>query len=210
MGGLCRRHLDGQALTIDELVAIVGTLGRVWRAHRRRRWPDGLKDVYASTLLDFRSAVAPKLDAGCIDCISASPSDIRGLAKFLARVARRSSFTTAPRARQVTFDLAPAVYHFTAEEPLQKPVREQAPLLVDTVVEVEPPGDWQSQGLASIRTMIELMHSNLGQQTDKNGDQIMKVMNAITQLQEDWCEHKQETNNELEQLWAALASKGAT
>ena len=89
--GECRRSNDGTPLDIDELVSITGTIGKIWRRHRRRKWPHGLKDTLATLLLELRVAIAPSLEKDVVAQVWESPGDVRGLVQFLAAVAQRKS-----------------------------------------------------------------------------------------------------------------------
>jgi len=124
-----RRRSDGESLTVDEMVLMMGTLGKMWRRYRRRRWPDTMKDSFGALLLEFRSTLAPRLDAGCAKCVGESPSDIRGLTKFLASLACRM-----PTPRRVHFDLEVATHCFDMDEPISRadPPHQQSALDLKT------------------------------------------------------------------------------
>ena len=89
-----RRQLDGTAMTTDELFAITGSIGKIWKQYWRRAWPDGLKDTIASLLLELRWALPPLAGIDSSTNLDRTRSDIRGLAEFLAAVVTRKEVTT--------------------------------------------------------------------------------------------------------------------
>ena len=114
------RQLDGSELSVDEIFLITGSLGKLWRGHRRRKWPGDTKDAFAGLLLGLRDVLMPKMDAGCVKCIHESRSDIRGIAQFLAAVARRGETvkqgSTIKNSRRVHFAPLPNSPHHAGRD----------------------------------------------------------------------------------------------
>ena len=80
---------DGTTLDTDELFGLAGSLGRLWKQHRRRLLPNGIRDIFADLLLALRYELVPSGELSAFANLNRSRSDVGGLAELLKAVAAR-------------------------------------------------------------------------------------------------------------------------
>ena len=91
----------------DSLFLVAGSLGRLWRKHRRTL-PTDVRHAYAQLLLELRLEVLPSTDMDAVSNVGRSRYDIRGVSELLKVLASRPndsvrSTHVTPKVRRVTF-----------------------------------------------------------------------------------------------------------
>ena len=92
----CGRAKDGTTMDAQEIMEMASMLGKTWRRYRRRKLPNGVRDLFADLLLGLREHLVPTFSIPSSAELQRSRSDIAGVAELLANLACRRTANDKP------------------------------------------------------------------------------------------------------------------